>query len=108
MGLKQLITDPTHVSDPTLNVSLIDHFVTSDPDLYAKAGVIPHGATDHFVIYCSRKKFKDKHEKEPYWGRSYGKMDKQQFKLDILTNNWDEVYETNDAEQAWLVFKTDF
>ena len=56
MGLNQTISDFTHVSDATMNLSLIDHFVTSDIDLYRKTGTIAHGATDHYIIYATRKK----------------------------------------------------
>ena len=93
MGLEQLITDITHISDNAHSASTIDHFVTSDKNLYSNVGVIPHGATDHFLVYSTRKKLYIKHEKDLYRGRAYGKMSKPAFQYDILTHDWSEVYE---------------
>ena len=76
MGFKQLINEATHVGERVNSYSLIDHYVTSNDDLYGKHGVVVHGATDHFVIYTVRKKDKPDHPKGWYTGRAYSKMDK--------------------------------
>ena len=81
MGLYQTISEFTHVSDTTMRVSLIDHFITSDLELYSNTGVVAHGATDHFVIYAIRKKVHIKHDQDWYRGRLYGKMDKVSFAM---------------------------
>ena len=48
MGFIQKIKDITHISDSTNSVGILDHFVTSEPELFQNTGVIIHGATDHF------------------------------------------------------------
>ena len=53
------------------------------------------------------KKPKSKHSKEPYWGRAYDKMNKQ-FKLEIPTHNWDNMYNSLDPNEALGLFKSDF
>ena len=108
MGLNQTIQDITHISDSTNSMGILDHFVTSDCELYAKTGVIIHGATDHFIIYGTRKKDKVDHPKDMYTGRAYGKLDKNKFKYDIIQHNWDHIYNNNDPEIAWELFKRDF
>ena len=108
MGFKQTITNITHISDNGNSKGVLDHFVTSEPDLYAHTGVIVHGATDHFIIFGTRKKAKIDHPKDDYRGRAYGKMDKDKFKYDIITHNGDNVYNSNDPEIAWGIFKKDF
>ncbi len=108
MGLNQTICDFTHVSDTTMNLSLIDHFVTSDIELYSNSGTIPHGATDHYLVYATRKKAHVKHETDVYKGRAYGKMDKVKFCYDIITNNWDDVYNEMNPNQVWINFKAKF
>ena len=64
MGFSQTITDMTHISDSHNSLGILDHFVTSDLELYQSTGVIIHGATDHFVIYATRKKHKEDHPKK--------------------------------------------
>ena len=85
-----------------MNVFLINHVVTSDKDLFGQIGVIPHGVTDHFIAYFSRNKSKTTLEKESHCGREYeyGNMDKHQFKLEILTHDWDIVYNNTDANET--------
>ena len=108
MGLSQTISDITHVSDSRMHVSTIDHFVTSDLYLYSKTGVIPHGATDHFMIFATHKKPHVKYDNDRYYGRSYGKMNKLNFSYEVITTDWDGVYEELNPEEAWLKFKTIF
>ena len=108
MGLKQLITDATHAPDTNFTLGLLDHFVTSDHELYGKTGVIAHGASDHFLIFNTRKKEKVKHEKDEYTGRAYSKMDTPKFIHEVVSMDWTEVYTTNDSELAWGLFKVKF
>ncbi len=108
MGLTQLITDITHVSDSSLMVSTIDHFITSDRELYNKVGTIVHGATDHMLVFATRKKEYVKHDNERYHGRAYGKMDIPKFIYDVISTSWDNVYTLTDPDRACNTFKVKF
>ena len=104
----QLITYPAHFSDNSLTASSIDHFMTADKELYWMVGVIPHGATDHFSVFSTRKKAYSKHDKDIYTGHSYRKIDKNVFQYDVLTSDQDEAYKCEDPENAWNIFKSGF
>ncbi len=65
LGLTNLIKTYTHFNSHTLNNSIIDHFVTSDPELYQVHGTCPVSCSDHFIIYGCRKKNKAKAQKKP-------------------------------------------
>ena len=108
MGFTQTIKDITHISGSTNSVGILDHFITSEPVLYQQTGVVIHGATDHFVVFGTRKKHKEDHPKDQYYGRAYSKPNKEQFKYDVATHSWDEVYKSQNPEIAWNIFKTDF
>ena len=88
--------------------STLDQFVTSDQDLYTVNGVLTVFATDHLPIFTVRKKLKEDHPKRKFKFRAYGKMDKANFKQDVLSHNWDHVQENNDPDSCWGMFKHDF
>ena len=51
--LKQIIKEPTRVTNNTS--SLIDLFVTNNPQKLKTSGVIRIGISDHYVIYACTK-----------------------------------------------------
>ncbi len=108
MGFTQTINDITHVSDTRMHVSTIDHFLTSDINVYGQTGVIPHGASDQYIVYPMKKKRKIKDEKDEYSGRSYDKMNKMAFSYDVITTDWDDVYNEQDPKLASMKFKQIF
>ena len=62
---------------------MIDHFATTDSDLYTTNGVVSLFATDHVPIYAVRKKLKEDHDKGTFRGRAYSRMDKVKFISDV-------------------------
>ena len=56
-GFSQIINKPTRVTNKS--TSLINHMYTNNKDKISQAGVIETGINDHFITYCTRKKFKD-------------------------------------------------
>ena len=52
-GLKQLIEFPTRVT--CSNSTIVDHILASFPNRDSQQGVIDVGASDHQIIYCTRK-----------------------------------------------------
>ena len=89
-------------------LSKLDHFTTTDKELYACSRVITCGATDHYIIFGTRKKPTTEQDKDKYYGRAYGKLDRQKFKYDVLTHDWDAIYTTPNPNEAWNLFKSDF
>ena len=57
-GLKQLIEFPTRVTENTSTI--LDHILTNSPEKALQHGVIDVGLSDHQLIYCTRKKNKEK------------------------------------------------
>ena len=59
-GLFNVINEETHINMHDMSGSIIDHFCTTDNDLYAQWGVCHNNVSDHSIIFASRKKFKIK------------------------------------------------
>ena len=57
-GLKQLIESPTRITEKTS--SLLDHILTNVHEKISQSGVIDVGLSDHQMIYCTRKIWKQK------------------------------------------------
>ena len=89
-------------------MSCINHFITSNPDLYSMCGVIPCGATDHHMIFGTCKKHKVKHSKVPTVGRAYSHLKPEAFVLDVCSQDWSSVFEEQDGNGSWLNFREKF
>ena len=57
-GLKQLIDSPTRITEKTS--SLLDHILTNAHEKISQSGVVNVGLSDHQMIYCTRKIWKQK------------------------------------------------
>ncbi len=55
-----------------------------------------------------RKSQKVKHGKERIRGRAYSKMNRKDFINDIANQDWGSIYQSNDPELAWSLFKQNF
>ena len=51
IGLKNMINAVTHIKQQELGFSLLDHYLTTDEDLYNVTGSIPTCASDHYFVY---------------------------------------------------------
>ena len=49
IGLKNMIQQVTHIKQQELGYSLIDHYLTTDDNLYNTTGTLPTNASDHFL-----------------------------------------------------------
>ena len=108
MGLSQIINNPTYEHHNGQFSAILDHFVTSDVALYQQHGVLNVSATDHLPIFASRKKEKEEHDKDKFYGRAYSRLIPEKFAEDVLTKNWDDVLNAQDPDIAWDLFKTRF
>ena len=103
MGFIQMINLPTYINVRGNLSSIIDHFATTDSELYSNNEVF--FVTDHLPIYAVRKKDKEHHDKGTFRGRAYSRLDKNKFSADIKNHNWELVFTWNDPDEAWLLFK---
>ena len=60
-GLKQLIESPTRITVTTS--TLIDHILTNSHEKVSQSGVIDVSLSDHQIIFCTRKIYKQKYHK---------------------------------------------
>ena len=108
VGLKNMITNVTHIKNLGTGFSLLDHFLTTDDHLFLTCGSLATNASDHYFAYAVRKKAKCEHPKFEFRGRAYSKLVKEAFISDIEEKNWDHILECNDSDIAWENFKRDF
>ena len=104
IGLTNVI-NVTHIKQQELAFSLMDHYLTTNEELYATAGALPTNASDHFFVYTSRKKPKTKHHKSKFKGRAYSRLDEDKFREDIARINWQEIIDDQDCNLAWEQFQ---
>ena len=56
VGLKNMVTEATHIKNVGLGFLLIDHFLTTDDHMFNTVGSLATNASDHFFVYAVRKK----------------------------------------------------
>ena len=107
-GFSQIINKPTRVTNSS--TSLIDHIYTNNTDKISQAGVIESGISDHFITYCTRKKFKHfvgKHTTVKI--RSMKNYTEDRFVENLKGKEWNRVKEEKeDAGIALEIFNTMF
>lgn len=83
--------------------------IVSDNDKISRSGVITVGVSDHLLTYCTRKIKREvinKHNSVKL--RSLKHYSKQVLDLKLLDINWNDVFDCNSVEEAWLFFKRKF
>ena len=108
LGLTNLIQETTHIKQQNLGFSMLDHFFKTDPGLYNTNGTIITNASDHFMIFTTRKKLKEEHGTDKVKGRAYSKINKDNLISDLNNNDWDRVFSCEDSETVWGEFKHAF
>ena len=105
-GFTQIIKEPTRIENKQ---SIIDHIICSTQDKISKSGVLPIAISDHFATFCTRKIKKDTYNShKTISARSMKKYSKESF-CEILTQvDWSPVLSSQDANSAWLNFKSIF
>ena len=103
--LSQLIDTATRI---TMHSStLIDHFITNEPDKISKFGVIHTGISDHSLIYGIRKTnifYKDNGNILEI--RNMKKFNEEKFLCDLGMQSWDYVYFFADNPNTmWEIWK---
>ena len=108
LGLTNIINEVTNIEQLELGFSLIDHYLTTNTEVYSNSDTLPTNASDHFYVYANRKKPKTKHPKSKVRGRAYSRLDETKFKEDIANNNWTNIMESHDCDGVWELFCTQF
>ena len=103
--LSQLVDTATRI---TMNSStLIDHFITNEPDKISKFGVIHTGISDHSLIYGIRKtNINHKNNGNIITIRNMRKFDEGKFLYDLGMQSWEYVYFFADNPSTmWEIWK---
>ncbi|KAF3832206.1 hypothetical protein F7725_025871 [Dissostichus mawsoni] len=101
-GFSQLITQPTRYTT-------IDLILTSDESRISGKGVIACGLSDHYMIFCTRKKLKQRAGcHKTVTSRDLKTYSSEAFNLELESLDWSEELSGTQVEETWLGFKTKF
>ncbi len=64
--------------------------------------------SDHYIIFASRKKFKERRGKERVGAQKYTNLDKAIFASDIANHDWNQVLHCEDPSVCWHMFVQEF
>ena len=104
--LKQFINEPTRVT-PT-SATLIDLILTNTPENIFQFGVIHLGISDHSLVYAQRKFSLPKSGPRYKDVRNFKNLNENQVILDVMLLPWELVYQHNDPNMCWQVWKSLF
>ena len=105
-GLHQLIEVPTRITKSSK--TLIDHIYTNIHD-YFETGCIEIDVSDHFPVYVLLKMVNNHVlQQKKIKCRNYKHFQPENFCRDLQNANWQNVYETNDPNEAYRYFFPDF
>ena len=100
-GNLPLINDFTRKS---LNSTCIDQIFTNS-DVISNSGVINLNISDHFAVYCTRKKMPSLKIKKSFVGRSYRNYIKEDFQDSIINVDWTSFYASRDTIKCWDIME---
>ena len=102
----QLIKKPKCVTSSSK--SLIDLFLTNEPDKFLTSGVSHIGCSDHSLIYVSRKLSCPRSFLQIIESRQYKNFMPEYFMDDIALVPWDTIELMDNPTRAWEVWKHSF
>ena len=102
----QLIKEPTRVTSSS--ESLIDLFLTNEPDKFVTSGVSLIGCIDHSLIYVSRKLTCPRSLPRIIVSRQYKNFVPDDFMNDTSLVPWDIIEQIDNPISAWEVWKQSF
>ncbi|KAF0289924.1 hypothetical protein FJT64_011822 [Amphibalanus amphitrite] len=102
LSLSQLITSPTR---PGVTSTLIDHIITSHPDLATAADVTPCNISDHDLITVSISGVKTRRQPTTVTVRSTRNLSQDALCLDLLVADWSAVYGATSATDKWSAWR---
>ena len=109
-GFVQLITRATRIQNN--HYSLIDHILSNSPNPNTKAGILLSDISDHFFTLTSPSYTKITHNPPSRTARNFNANNIANFKHSLRAQNWQNVYTSNTATDAfdnfWINFKRHF
>ena len=84
--------------------SCID-LIFSNSDCIDSYGLLDWNISDHMGNFLTRKRTKIINKKINFEGRSYKNYVKEDFQWAIINENWDQLYEIEDVNEAWEFMK---
>ena len=107
--LNSLKSEPTRITSSSSTLSLIDLFLTNEPNNFMTAGVSTIGISDHNFIYAVRKHSTSiKSKPITIQCRNYKDFNENNFKRDIESVPWHFVGSYDDPIKAWETWKKIF
>ena len=104
-GLQQLITEPTRII-PT-SATLIGVIFTNCPDRVWCSGVCHISISDHSLVFAYRKLSINGtsrgHNVITY--RNFRKFNRENFRNDVASQSWDQIYCSSNPNDMWLQWK---
>ena len=104
-GLQQLITEPTRI--PQTSATCIDLIYTNCADKIVCSGVRHISISDHSMVFAYRKLSINGtsrgHNVISY--KNFRKFNKENFRNDIASQNWDQIYNSTDPNEMWSQWK---
>ena len=103
--LSQLINEPTRIT--ATSATLLDHFITSNPEKITNSGVIHTGISDHSLIFGIRKiNFSEKKKNNIIEVRNMKRFNEQRFLQDLMNQPWEHVYFfAENPDSMWQIWK---
>ena len=106
-GLRQLITDPTRVTNTTS--SLIDHIYTNISSHNIQSGCIVVEISDHFPVFAIFENLNCVEvKKKRITRRNFRNFSLDSFLTDLRNKQWLDVYKCSDANEAYNNFLSQF
>ena len=99
LSIEQLITSPTLTTAAT--ATLIDHVLTTRPDLTADPLVIPCSISDHDMTVVSIVAKRERRKVTTITVRSSRRVDNDALCLDLLLADWGAVYGSQTPSEKW-------
>ena len=104
-GLQQLITEPTRITQTS--ATCIDLIYTNCADKIVCSGVRHISISDHSMVFAYRKLSINGtsrgHNVISY--KNFRKFNKENFRNDIASQNWDQIYNSTDPNEMWSQWK---
>ena len=106
-GLRQLISEPTRVTD--ISSTILDHILCNNSEKICQSGVITVGISDHYMTYVSRKVVKGQiNGHKTVKIRSLRNYTRDKLVESLNSVNWSDVSNCSDVNQAWSTFESLF
>ena len=106
-GFRPLIDQPTRITPHSS--TLLDNILTNN-DANISAGILNTDITDHLPLFQITTSFfgNSKHSAKTYFKRNINPDTLRSFTVDIESLDWGEVYQCNDADDAYNKFTSHF